>query len=116
MTILEHIELVNETRKNAWSDSQAFKEALCDFGIEVAKIKKAFKLKKAKHKMEYGERNYNLRETIKTDAERCRIIDHDMQQEVLDIAVADAEATELNDIYWAFRTLLPKNEYNTDTF
>lgn len=116
MTTLEHIELINQIRKNAGSDSQAFKEALCDFWIEVAKTSKAAKLARVSHKSAYAIRYNELRDTIKTDAERCRVIDFELLEEIENIKKLEAESEELNAIYRAFRILLPKNEYTTDTF
>lgn len=116
MDILKLIEAVQQARAAYGSDSVQYKEALCDFGIEVARQKKVAKLKEASHKLEYSERNYQLRETIKTDAERCRIVEHDMAQEILEVSKIKAEATELSEMYRAFRILLPKNEYSTDVF
>lgn len=116
MTTLEHIELINQIRQNAGSDSQAFKEALCDFWIEVAKVSKAAKLARASHKTDYALKYNELRESIKTDAERNRVIEFDLMDDIQKYKTLEAESEELNAIYRAFRILLPKNEYTTDTF
>lgn len=116
MTTLEHIELINKIRQDKWSDSQAFKEALCDFWLEVAKISKAAKLARAEHKTNYATKYNELRDSIKTDAERNRVVEFDLLDEIQKYKTLEAESEELNAIYRAFRILLPKNEYTTDTF
>lgn len=110
------IEAIQQARTTYGSDSIQYKDALCDFGIEVARVSKAAKLARAAHKSSYAIRYNELRETIKTDAERCRVIDFELLEEIENLKKLEAESEELNAIYRAFRILLPKNEYTTDTF
>lgn len=116
MTTLEHIELINQIRQNAWSDSLAFKEALCDFWIEVAKITKASKLARASTKASYAIKYEWLRDSIKTHAERDRMVEFSLVDDIKNYRDLEAESENLNSIYWSFKILLPKNEYTTDTF
>lgn len=88
-------------------ESFEFKQALHDYWLELARLTHKAKITKAKHKTNCSIMYNDLRATIKTDAERCRVIDYELRDDIEEYKLLEAEAEQYSDIYWSFKLLIP---------